>query len=209
MQPAVPGVEVADHADRARRRRPHRECGAGHALVLSDVGPEPVVELLVAALADQVLVELADRGHERVGILDREFAGLAVIDLAPVVERELGVLEPARPLPERRQKRSPLRDVAGMLRSFAYVTSAVELLRGQAAPEGYEERMREQFLSAYFAAIEATLIPAGEAAITNLLSIYELEKAIYELRYELNNRPDWVSIPVAGIVRMLDEEVPV
>src|SRR5207302_3434743 len=76
--------------------------------------------------------------------------------------------EPARPIPERRQKRSPLRDVAGMLRSFAYVTSAVEILGGQRAPEGYEQRMREQFLSSYFAAVDNTLIPAGEAAINNL-----------------------------------------
>jgi maltokinase len=112
--------------------------------------------------------------------------------------------EPARTLPERRQKRSPLRDVAGMLRSFAYVTSAVEIQRGRSAPEGYEQRMREQFLACYFTAIDATLLPAGEAAIKNMLSIYELEKAIYELRYELNNRPDWTPIPVAGIVRLLE-----
>jgi maltokinase len=112
--------------------------------------------------------------------------------------------EPARPLPERRQKRSPLRDVAGMLRSFAYVTSAVEILRGQQGPADFEERAREQFLHFYFAAVDPTLIPAGEAAIKNLLSIYELEKAIYELRYELNNRPDWTPIPVAGIVRLLE-----
>jgi trehalose synthase-fused probable maltokinase len=112
--------------------------------------------------------------------------------------------EPARPLPERRQKRSPLRDVAGMLRSFAYTTSAVEILHGQKAPEDFEQRAREQFLSCYFAAVDPTLMPAGEAAIKNMLSIYELEKAIYELRYELNNRPDWTPIPVAGIVRLLE-----
>jgi maltokinase len=112
--------------------------------------------------------------------------------------------EPARPLPERRQKRSPLRDVAGMLRSFAYVTSAIEILRGQQGPEDFEQRAREQFLNCYFAAVDPTLVPAGEAAINNLLSIYELEKAIYELRYELNNRPDWTPIPVAGIVRLLE-----
>jgi trehalose synthase-fused probable maltokinase len=112
--------------------------------------------------------------------------------------------EPARPLPERRQKRSPLRDVAGMLRSFAYVTSAVKILRGEQAPEDFEQRARECFLSHYFAAIDPTLMPAGEAAINNLLSIYELEKAIYELRYELNNRPAWTPIPVAGIVRLLE-----
>ncbi len=112
--------------------------------------------------------------------------------------------EPARPLPERRQKRSPLRDVAGMLRSFAYAASALEIQRARAAPADFEERAREQFLGCYFAAVDPTLMPGGEAAIRNLLSIYELEKAIYELRYELNNRPDWTPIPVAGIVRLLE-----
>jgi trehalose synthase-fused probable maltokinase len=115
--------------------------------------------------------------------------------------------EPARSLLERRRKRSPLRDVAGMLRSFAYAASASELLRGVPAPEGWEERARKAFLDAYFDAVEPTLLPAGEAAIGKLLSIFELEKAVYELRYELNNRPDWVPIPVAGIARLLDVEV--
>ncbi len=113
--------------------------------------------------------------------------------------------EPARPLPERRQKRSALRDVASMLRSFAYVTSAVEIQRGHSAPTGFEMLARNRFLEHYFATIDSTLLPPGEAAISNLLSIYELEKAIYELQYELNHRPDWVAIPVAGIRRLLEE----
>jgi maltokinase len=113
--------------------------------------------------------------------------------------------EPARPLPERRAKRSALRDVAGMLRSFAYVTSAVELQRGGQAPPEFEQRARHRFLERYFAEVDSTILPAGEAAIANLLSIFELEKAIYELRYELDNRPDWVAIPVAGIRRMLEQ----
>jgi maltokinase len=113
--------------------------------------------------------------------------------------------EPARPLPERRQKRSPLRDVASMLRSFAYATSAVEILREEAAPEDFETQARERFLERYFAQVDPTLLPAGEAATAILLAIFELEKAIYELRYELNHRPDWVPIPVAGIVRLLEE----
>jgi trehalose synthase-fused probable maltokinase len=112
--------------------------------------------------------------------------------------------EPARPLPERRQKRSPLRDVAGMLRSFAYATSALEILRGQPAPPDFEQRARDTFMQHYFESIDATLLPGGAAAVANLLSIFELEKAIYELQYEINNRPDWVTIPVAGILRMLE-----
>ena len=115
--------------------------------------------------------------------------------------------EPARSLLERRRKRSPLRDVAGMLRSFAYVASASQLLRGVPAPGGWEAQAREDFLEAYLEAVEPTLLPAGRPAIEKLLQIFELEKAVYELRYELNNRPDWVPIPVAGIVRLLESEV--
>jgi maltokinase len=114
--------------------------------------------------------------------------------------------EPARPLPERRAKRSPLRDIAGMLRSFAYATSAVEIQLGRPAQPEFEQRARERFLERYLAAVDSTLLPAGEAAVLNLLSIYELEKAIYELQYELDNRPDWVPIPVAGIRRLLEAE---
>jgi len=112
--------------------------------------------------------------------------------------------EPARSLPERRRKRSPLRDVAGMLRSFAYAVSAVELMRGATAPEGWEGRARSEFLAGYLETVDHSLLPAGEAPIERLLTVFELEKAVYELRYELNNRPDWVHIPVAGILRMLE-----
>ncbi len=112
--------------------------------------------------------------------------------------------EPARPLAERRRKRSPLRDVAGMLRSFAYAASAAPILRGVEVPAGWEQQAREEFLGGYMETVEPTLLPPSDEAITRLLSIFELEKAVYELRYELDNRPDWVSIPVAGIVRLLE-----
>ena len=112
--------------------------------------------------------------------------------------------EPARALVQRRQKRSPLRDVASMLRSFAYATSAVKIMRGIEAPDGFEPRARETFIEHYFARIDPALLPAGESGVANLLSIFELEKAIYELQYELDNRPDWLPIPAAGIARLLE-----
>jgi maltokinase len=112
--------------------------------------------------------------------------------------------EPARSLVDRRRKRSPLRDVAGMLRSFAYAASAVELLRGHRAPDGWEEDARSQFLAGYLAAVDPALLPSGQVGIERLLAVYELEKAVYELRYELDNRPDWVGIPVAGIHRLIE-----
>jgi maltokinase len=114
--------------------------------------------------------------------------------------------EPARSLPERRQKRSPLRDVAGMLRSFAYVGAAVELQDGAPVPEDWDQRAREVFLEGYFRAVEPSLLPPSAEAVRKLLSVFELEKAVYELQYELDNRPDWVSIPVRSIMQLLEEE---
>ena len=113
--------------------------------------------------------------------------------------------EPARTLAERRRKRSPLRDVAGMLRSFAYVAIASDLVRGTPAPEGWEEQARSRFLEGYLETADASLLPAGSVAIERILSVFELEKAVYELRYELDNRPDWVRIPVAGIQRLIEQ----
>src|SRR5204862_3241173 len=87
--------------------------------------------------------------------------------------------EPARSLAERRRKRSPLRDVAGMLRSFAYAASAVELLRGIEAPPGWEERARSEFLDGYLATVDQSLIPSGREAIGRLIALFELENAAY------------------------------
>src|SRR5919107_2923364 len=115
--------------------------------------------------------------------------------------------EPARSLPERRLKRSPLRDVAGMLRSFSYAAAGSKILRGVAAPSDWEDRAREAYLEGYREKVEPSLLPPGMQATEQLLSVFELEKVVYELRYELNNRPDWVAIPVAGIVRLLESEL--
>jgi maltokinase len=114
--------------------------------------------------------------------------------------------EPARGLTERRRKRSPLRDVAGMLRSFAYAASASELERGVKPPDDWEQRAREQFLAGYVGEVDSSIIPAGQA-FDRLLSLFELEKAVYELRYELDHRPDWVRIPVAGIARLIEADL--
>jgi trehalose synthase-fused probable maltokinase len=111
--------------------------------------------------------------------------------------------EPARPIVDRRRKRSPLRDVAGMLRSFAYAASAAEIEHGAQPPEGWEARARDAFLLGYLDEVDSALIPSG-SSLERLLAVFELEKAVYELRYELDNRPTWVPIPVAGIARILE-----
>lgn len=115
--------------------------------------------------------------------------------------------EPARPLPERRRKRSPLRDVAGMLRSLAYAAAAGRA-RGVEPPAGWEERARAAFLDGYLAAADPRLLPASDEATAQLLAAFELEKAVYELRYELDHRPAWATIPAADILRLLDSPSP-
>ena len=116
--------------------------------------------------------------------------------------------EPARPLPERRQKRSPLRDVASMLRSFAYATSAVEILRGRrGAGRLRAARARARSSTRYLERVDPALLPAGrgrdrEPARRSSSS----RRRSTSSSYELDNRPDWVPIPVAGIRRLLETE---
>jgi maltokinase len=112
--------------------------------------------------------------------------------------------EPARSLPERRAKHSPLRDVAGLLRSLAYAPLAARMQRGAEPPTDWEPRARERFLDGYLDAIDPTLLPPTRQEVDRLLAVHELEKAVYELNYELNHRPDWVGIPVAGITRLME-----
>jgi maltose alpha-D-glucosyltransferase/alpha-amylase len=126
--------------------------------------------------------------------------------------------EPARPLSERRLKRSPLRDVAGMLRSFDY--AAQTALFGSAQQGAIREadvpalepwaRFWRQwtssaFLRAYLPPVrEAGLIPTGRAELATQLRVLLLEKSVYELGYELDNRPAWTRIPILGISSLLD-----
>jgi maltose alpha-D-glucosyltransferase/alpha-amylase len=125
--------------------------------------------------------------------------------------------EPARPLAERRMKSLALQDVAGMLRSLHYAPYAV--LLGQAPGAAFDEaqfatlepwaRRWHQWASAAFlrsylaAAGAAPFLPQDRAELSALLDVYLLDKAVYELRYELNNRPTWARIPIEGIMQLV------
>jgi maltokinase len=146
------------------------------------------------------------RGLSTVGSVGRRIRLHGDLHLAQVLWAEGDWLvidfegEPARPLAERRLKNSPLRDVAGMLRSFTYAVRVAGV-----EDDGIEQRLRDEFLDGYMGAVaEAEILPPRETA-ERLLRIYELEKAVYELQYELASRPDWVSVPVGGIVRLLEQ----
>jgi len=111
--------------------------------------------------------------------------------------------EPARSLIERRRRRSALRDVAGMVRSFAYAEDASLLVRGVVPPEGWADACREAFLDGYTTAADPRLLPSSRVGFDRLLALFELEKLVYEIGYETRNRPGWAAIPVAGVLRAL------
>jgi len=125
--------------------------------------------------------------------------------------------EPSRPLGERRLKRSALRDVAGMLRSFHYAAFS-PLMKGETAGSPRPRDVTQAELgarlwytwvgAAYLRAYRETaeggeFLPKSRDELKVLLDVHLLEKAIYELGYELNNRPEWVEIPVRGVLDLI------
>jgi maltose alpha-D-glucosyltransferase/alpha-amylase len=114
--------------------------------------------------------------------------------------------EPARSLTSRRQKAHPLRDVAGILRSFSYLDAALEMQQKHPSVPGWERDARAMFLEAYRSRVhDARLLPDEIGAQEQLIAAFELEKVLYELAYELAHRPDWTPVPLAGIGRLLAE----
>jgi maltose alpha-D-glucosyltransferase/alpha-amylase len=123
--------------------------------------------------------------------------------------------EPARTLAERRRKHSPLRDVAGMMRSFSYAaeTAHARLVADHAeraeplreCVDAWESAARQAFLAGYrTSSAGVASVPPSPDALDQLVELFVIEKALYELRYELDNRPDWVGIPIRGLLRLVD-----
>ncbi len=118
--------------------------------------------------------------------------------------------EPARPLQERRAKGSPLRDVAGMLRSFQYALqtaqkrgaaqSAEDSSKWEPLLQGWEAETRAVFVSVYDEVARACGLYKSLDEMGPLLELFEIEKALYEIRYEISNRPDWASIPIRSLL---------
>jgi len=155
-------------------------------------------------LARQGIVKIRHHGDYHLGQVLKTDDGFIVIDFEG---------EPARPLAERRAKACPLKDVAGMLRSFNYAGHTV-LKRHPSVDSRdkivaeWEIAARAAFLDGYRSIAipgQAMFLPMRWADTMRVLRVYELDKALYELRYELRNRPDWLSIPLQGIRSMTRE----
>jgi maltose alpha-D-glucosyltransferase/alpha-amylase len=186
---------------------------------------------LLKANFDQLPAAERDRANEVLARQDRLLAGLEAAAAAEpqgqkirihgdyhlgqvLVTRNDFVIvdfegEPGNSIEQRRAKQSPLRDVAGMLRSFSYVEHSA--LRSVAHDEAavsklmplaraWTAEVRAAFLAAYDAAAQGAGLYAALTPGSGLLGLFELEKALYELRYELGNRPTWAGIPLQGIL---------
>jgi maltose alpha-D-glucosyltransferase/alpha-amylase len=124
--------------------------------------------------------------------------------------------EPARPIAARRRKSSPLRDVAGMIRSFDYAAIAAVRQLGETRPaavprmsrlaDAWRQRAVDGFRAAYRREMRGCpAYPASKLQAKALIDFFTLEKAVYEVSYELANRPGWVAIPLNGILRVVEK----
>lgn len=203
---------------------------------LPDLMPEPIDDDEVAALKARIMTSLdsSDEVSELRPKIERSLGALDDLEDLGAKTRVHGDLhlgqvlltprgwmvldfegEPLRPLEERRAKFSPLKDVAGMLRSFNYAAVAALFMRADPESDAWarlepwarcwEQLAREHFLSGYLTrAHEGRFLPADREGLTILLQAFEIEKALYELAYEKGHRPDWVRIPLHGLARILE-----
>jgi len=179
---------------------------------------------VAAGLADRLL-ELRSALTERVrSLLPRELIAKKLrhhgdfhLGQVLVAQNDFVIIdfegEPARSFEERRRKHSPLRDVAGMLRSFDYAAeAALGRINGERADERsrlnallreWEAQARGVFLASYAGEISGSGLLENWDSARGLLTLFELEKALYELRYELGSRPDWAHIPLRALTGLV------
>lgn len=185
-----------------------------------DVDPEVVEAALPLISRRQEIVALAERlTADAEGMLLTRAHGDFHLGQILVSEGDAVLIdfegEPARNLAERRAKTSPLRDVAGLLRSLSYLAATAELDadvvtehddgRRLAIIHEFSKRAEAAFLGEYRNATKACAdLTCDDADIRNLLDVFLLEKAAYEIAYEARNRPKWLPIPLAGMMAIVD-----
>jgi maltokinase len=223
LAPAESGGDFAPSSHQLGEVIAHMHLALAEAFGTAPAAPKAWAEVLASGLDD-----LDDRDRAREARL--RYQRLAELDDAGVSMRihgdlHLGQLlrnedgwyvldfegEPRVPLAVRRETSSPLRDVAGMLRSFQYA-SEVALLERREAPDpelsdlalAWEDRNASAFLGGYLntPGVDA-LLPVDDTALYTLLGAFELGKAVYEVGYERDHRPEWLPIPQRALARLL------
>jgi maltose alpha-D-glucosyltransferase / alpha-amylase len=179
--------------------------GAGEQAIRADA---------LLAQGDQLLAAIHRLGQAGIGTLMTRVHGDFHLGQVLVASGDAYIIdfegEPARPLHERRAKASPLRDVAGLLRSFDYVTATMREHNTGNTP-AIPETGRTELLDHYLASARAKFLAAYQAAANggqaiggDLLDLFLIEKAAYEVAYEAANRPTWLGVPLAGLADLAD-----
>jgi maltose alpha-D-glucosyltransferase/alpha-amylase len=194
-----------------QQRLPHLD-GRFRTLVLEVAGGEPEILARMAALLRRRIrcSKIRTHGDFHLGQVLNTGKDFIIIDFEG---------EPSRPLSERKLKRCALRDVAGMMRSFHYAAHTALSMRQQTVrpedvpllepwAEHWANWIASAYLQSYLETAEgAIFIPDKRDDTEALLDAFLLEKAVYEIAYELNNRPKWISIPLRGVRQILRDRV--
>jgi maltose alpha-D-glucosyltransferase/alpha-amylase len=158
--------------------------------------------------------------HEAPGLAKTRYHGDLHLGQVLLAQNDFIIIdfegEPARPIDERRRKHCPLRDIAGMLRSISYAAHAAlhppehrqeGSAEAAAALRAWERAAAQRFLEGYRHASAGLIsVPSDEALLQALIELFTFEKALYELRYEMDNRPEWISIPLRGLIDSIPHE---
>ncbi|HJT07304.1 MAG TPA: maltose alpha-D-glucosyltransferase [Stellaceae bacterium] len=188
-----------------------------------DALPAPAQALAdrLLPLREQVLERLATLLPAGSDALKTRFHGDYHLGQVLAVQNDFSIVdfegEPLRTIAERRQKNSPLRDVAGMLRSYAYAAAAAVRQMADIQPsalpvlqeraEEWRRQVTEAFMARYRSAmVGARSMPSSPADADALLEFFTLEKALYEIDYELAQRPVWAAIPLAGVLAFVEDD---
>ena len=219
LPPAECGGDFAFEAARLGRATAELHVALADAFGTGPGEPDEWAEVLAAG-TDPVDTELTKEVRNRLALAKDPGAQIRVhgdLHLGQVLRTDTGwyILdfegEPRIPVAERRRPASPLRDVAGMLRSFQYASRAALRERHESfddelreLAQAWEDRNAGTYLSAYLgvAAVDA-LLPADEPSLLAVLGAHELAKAVYEVGYERAHRPDWEAIPAEAVERLL------
>ena len=179
------------------------------------------------ALIDQALAQRPTLQDRLAALMPRDIGGLNIrhhgdfhLGQMLIVKDDIFIIdfegEPRRPLSERRRKAPAARDVAGLIRSIDYSATAALGRALRVAPDEqgklaaalaeWRDRSVAAFLAAYREFMtDPRLWPAERPAAERMLNFFLLEKAVYEIEYELAHRPDWLRVPLTGMLRILSQ----
>ncbi|MEO8303891.1 MAG: maltose alpha-D-glucosyltransferase [Betaproteobacteria bacterium] len=211
-----------DVAAWTRRARRSAEAALDRLALRANKLPESVRDAASAMLArrDAIVARIDRHAGDKGAAAKTRLHGDYHLGQVLLVQNDFVIVdfegEPTRTLAERREKQSPLKDVAGMLRSFDYAMHvALEHVSGKGdvarasharAARAWRDEARRAFLDGYEEIARATALAAPRAEMRGLVELFLLEKVLYELAYEIDHRPDWVRVPLSGLADILDGE---